>query len=109
MLCDGALTMTAQETCSWLRHISSGYACRHRNQVLPVAEVTGKCSKIEKSVLCVDAYSALTKGQEMINAKSTDAFLWLTESATQFENLSEEEKDRHTKNIEIFWNYVAMK
>ena len=81
--------MTAQETCSWLRHIKTGYACRLRNQVLPVAEVTGKCSKIEKSVLCVDAYSALTKGQEMIDAKSTDAFLWLTESATQFENLGE--------------------
>jgi cyclase len=27
---------------------------------------------------------------------------------TQFQNLSEKEKERHQKNIEIFWNYIHM-
>ncbi|MFX0108000.1 MAG: hypothetical protein ACFE7R_06940, partial [Candidatus Hodarchaeota archaeon] len=52
-------------------------------------EVEAKCVQADRSVLCVDAYSALSKGQDSIDANSTDAFLWLLESAAHFENLQE--------------------
>jgi hypothetical protein len=51
--------------------------------------VAAKCIKSDLAVICVDAYSALSKGLETLKASSTDSFLWLIESATQFENLGE--------------------
>ncbi|MEM2143417.1 MAG: hypothetical protein QXQ81_09185 [Candidatus Thorarchaeota archaeon] len=41
------------------------------------------------AVICIDAYSSLFKARELLAEKSTDAFLWLIEAATQFENLGE--------------------
>jgi hypothetical protein len=40
-------------------------------------------------VICVDAYRSLSKGQDAIKSESTDAFPWLIDSATHFENLGE--------------------
>ncbi|MFW9846987.1 MAG: hypothetical protein ACFFD6_09580 [Candidatus Thorarchaeota archaeon] len=60
-----------------------------RNQSLPKAEVKEKCSKIDLAVICIDAYTSLSKGLESLKAGSTDSFLWLVESANQFENLGE--------------------
>ncbi len=48
-----------------------------------------KCTKPDLAVICVDAYTALSKGLESLKVSSTDSFLWLVESATQFENLGE--------------------
>jgi hypothetical protein len=56
---------------------------------LPRGEVAAKCVKSDLAVICVDAYSALSKGLETLKASSTDSFLWLIESANQFENLGE--------------------
>jgi hypothetical protein len=60
-----------------------------RNVSLPRGEVVAKCTKSDLAVICVDAYSALSKGLESLKASSTDSFLWLVESANQFENLGE--------------------
>ncbi|MFW9800046.1 MAG: hypothetical protein ACFFD9_06400 [Candidatus Thorarchaeota archaeon] len=53
------------------------------------SEVEAKCIKTNLAVICVDAYTALAKGQDAAKANSTDAFLWMVESANQFENLGE--------------------
>ena len=45
--------------------------------------------KPELSTVCIDAYSSLARGQDALDSNSTDAFPWLIESATQFENLGE--------------------
>ena len=66
-----------------------GYGCKLRNQILAVAEATAKCAKPELADICMEAYSSLTRGQESIDANSTDAFPWLIGSASQFENLGE--------------------
>ncbi len=63
--------------------------CRLRGQKLPKAEVSSKCKKSELATICSDAYSSLSRGVEAIEKNSTDAFPWLIESATQFENLGE--------------------
>ncbi len=63
--------------------------CRLRGVKLPKKEVSTKCKKPEVSTICIDAYSSLARGKEAVDANSTDAFPWLTESATQFENLGE--------------------
>ena len=63
--------------------------CRLRGQKLPKAEVSAKCKKPDLGTICADAYSSLSRGQEAIAKNSTDAFPWLLESATQFENLGE--------------------
>ncbi|MGD9381574.1 MAG: hypothetical protein PVI03_03945 [Candidatus Thorarchaeota archaeon] len=81
--------MTAQEVCKWLADSKTGNRCRLRNVSLPRGEVAAKCTKSDLAVICVDAYSALSKGLETLKASSTDSFLWLIESANQFENLGE--------------------
>jgi len=63
--------------------------CRLRGQALPQPEVSVKCHKPDLSTICIDAYSSLARGQEALDSNSTDAFPWLIESATQFENLGE--------------------
>jgi len=63
--------------------------CRLRGQKLPKAEVSSKCTIIDLSTICSDAYSSLSRGVEAIEKNSTDAFPWLIESAAQFENLGE--------------------
>ncbi|MFW9933508.1 MAG: hypothetical protein ACFFDR_12735, partial [Candidatus Thorarchaeota archaeon] len=52
-------------------------------------EVTQKCLQTDLAVMCVDAYSSLSRGKESLNERSTDAFPWLMDAASQFENLGE--------------------
>ncbi|MFW9851137.1 MAG: hypothetical protein ACFFF4_18575 [Candidatus Thorarchaeota archaeon] len=75
--------------CEWLETIGSGYGCRLRTQKLPIPEVTQKCLNPDLAVMCVDAYSSLSRGQEELDNDSTDALPWLIDSASQFENLGE--------------------
>ncbi|MFW9888345.1 MAG: hypothetical protein ACFFER_09195 [Candidatus Thorarchaeota archaeon] len=81
--------MTGLEVCKWLADSKTGNMCRLRNVSLPRGEVAAKCTKSDLAVICVDAYSALSKGLESLKVGSTDSFLWLIESANQFENLGE--------------------
>ena len=75
--------------CDWLDTIGAGYGCRLRTQKLPIPEVTQKCLNPDLAVMCVDAYSSLSRGQESLDADSTDALPWLIDSASQLENLGE--------------------
>ncbi len=76
--------------CTWLGIDDNGKdRCRLRGQKLPQSEVSAKCMKPDLATICADAYSSLSRGQEAIYKNSTDAFPWLIESATQFENLGE--------------------
>jgi hypothetical protein len=78
------------EKCTWLGVEDNGKdKCRLRGQMLPSAEVSAKCKKGDLATICADAYSSLSHGQEAIYKNSTDAFPWLIEAATQFENLGE--------------------
>jgi hypothetical protein len=78
-----------ESRCEWLDTIGSGYGCRLRTQKLPIPEVTQKCLNPDLAVMCVDAYSSLSRGQEGLDNDSTDALPWLIDSASQFENLGE--------------------
>jgi len=75
--------------CEWLDSIDAGYHCKLRNQNLPIPEVTQKCLQPEIALICVDAYNSLSRGKESMGEGSTDAFPWLMDSASQFENLGE--------------------
>ncbi|TFG99372.1 hypothetical protein E4H12_03035 [Candidatus Thorarchaeota archaeon] len=82
--------MSKAEKCTWLGLDDNGKdRCRLRGQKLSGAEVSAKCKKLDLATICADAYSSLSRGQEAIYKNSTDAFPWLIESATQFENLGE--------------------
>ena len=81
--------MSEEESCEYLEKITKGYGCKLRNQILPIADMTSKCSNPNLFDMCVDAYNSLARGQEAIDEGSTDSFLWLMESANQFENLGE--------------------
>lgn len=81
--------MTLKETCNNLSISKSGHSCKLRNEILPREEVEAKCVKTDLAVICVDAYTSLSKGMEAVKQTSTDAFLWLVESATLFENIGE--------------------
>ncbi len=63
--------------------------CRLRGVKLPKGEISSKCKVPEVTTICIDAYSSLARGKDAIDSNSTDAFPWLIESATQFENLGE--------------------
>ncbi|MHA2024729.1 MAG: hypothetical protein ACW98U_02415 [Candidatus Thorarchaeota archaeon] len=83
--------MAEEYKCTWLgtsEETGDPY-CRLRGQVLPNAEVNAKCKIPDLATMCIDAYSSLARGQDAIEANSTDAFPWLLESASQFENLGE--------------------
>lgn len=82
--------MSGAEKCTWLGVNDDGKdTCRLRGQKLPTAEVSSKCKIPNLATICADAYSSLSRGVEAIEKNSTDAFPWLIESATQFENLGE--------------------
>ncbi|NWF96701.1 MAG: hypothetical protein HXY34_11225 [Candidatus Thorarchaeota archaeon] len=81
--------MTESESCSWLRTAGASHSCALRNQKIPRGEVKAKCTQAGLYVICIDAYSSLSNAQKLLEAKSTDALLWLVEAATQFENLGE--------------------
>lgn len=63
--------------------------CRLRGVKLSKGEISSKCRTLDIATICIDAYSSLARGKDAIDANSTDAFPWLIESATQFENLGE--------------------
>jgi len=76
--------------CTWLGTTEDEKPnCRLRGLKIPKAEVATKCNKPELSTICIDAYSSLARGQDALETNSTDAFPWLIESASQFENLGE--------------------
>jgi hypothetical protein len=76
--------------CTWLGIDDNGKdRCRLRGQKLPQKEVSAKCMKPDLATICADAYSSLSRGQEAIYKNSTDAFPWLLEAASQFDNLGE--------------------
>jgi len=82
--------LSRAEKCTWLGINDEGKEmCRLRGRKLPIAEVSAKCKKLDLATICADAYSSLSRGQEALDKNSTDAFPWLIESATQFENLGE--------------------
>lgn len=81
--------MTARDTCKYLSISKSGHSCMLRNEILAREEVEAKCVKTDLAVICVDAYTSLSKGLEAVKQTSTDAFPWLVESAMLFENLGE--------------------
>ena len=82
--------MSEAGKCTWLSVDDNGKdKCRLRALKLHQAEVSAKCKKLDLAMICADAYSSLSHGQEAIYKNSTDAFPWLIESATQFENLGE--------------------
>ena len=82
--------MATNGGCTWLGATEeSDPYCRLRGLKLSSSETAAKCKKPELSPICVDAYSSLARGQDAVESNSTDAFPWLIESATQFENLGE--------------------
>jgi hypothetical protein len=81
--------LTLKETCKYLSISKSGHSCKLRNEILPREEVEAKCVNTDLAVICADAYTSLSKGLEAVRQTSTDAFLWLVESAMLFENLGE--------------------
>ncbi|MFO7835434.1 MAG: hypothetical protein R6V83_02175 [Candidatus Thorarchaeota archaeon] len=83
--------MSESQRCKWLDRIKNGYACKIRKQVLPLAEVTSKCSKAKLAKLCVGAYKALTEAEEAGQKKSTDTFPWLLQAARNFQQLDEKD------------------
>lgn len=88
--------MATENKCNWLGETESGDPhCRLRGQQLQKTEVNAKCLKPDFATICVDAYSSLARGQDALDSNSTDAFPWLIESATQFENLGETDNAIH--------------
>jgi hypothetical protein len=83
--------LAEENRCTWLgsKEDSGNPYCRLRGQELPEAEVHAKCMVPDLATMCIDAYSSLARGQDAIQSNSTDAFPWILESATQFENLGE--------------------
>ncbi len=86
-LCE--LESMEETKCDWLDQTGTGYHCRLRGQNPPIPEVTQKCLQPDLAVICVDAYTSLARGRESMAEGSTDAFPWLMDAASQFENLSE--------------------
>jgi len=81
--------LATEGRCTWLGASEDDPYCRLRGQKLPKVEVNSKCKRPELATICIDAYSSLARAQDAIDSNSTDAFPWLIESATQFENLGE--------------------
>ncbi len=87
--------MATHDNCQYLSTSEKGAGCKLRNSLLSNSEVKVKCSKDDLAVMCIDAYNALLKAQSLMKENSTDAFLWITESANQFENLQETDNALH--------------
>ena len=82
--------MSGDEKCTWSGIKDTGASmCRLRGVSLSKMEISAKCTIPDLATICVDAYSSLSRGQDAIDANSTDAFPWISESAIQFENLDE--------------------
>ncbi|MFW9792936.1 MAG: hypothetical protein ACFFEE_01435 [Candidatus Thorarchaeota archaeon] len=83
--------MAREYKCTWLgtSEESDKPYCRLRGVTLLRMEAKSKCQVPDLATMCIDAYSSLARGQDAISSNSTDAFPWLVESATQFENLGE--------------------
>lgn len=81
--------MTTDDDCNYLSIDPSGHSCKLRNVELHKSEVEAKCIVPSLSVICVDAYSSLNKGLDAVKQNSTEAFLWLVDTANHFENLRE--------------------
>ena len=82
--------MSGDEKCTWFGIKDTGASmCRLRGVSLSKMEISEKCTIPDLATICVDAYSSLSRGQDAIDANSTDAFPWISESAIQFENLDE--------------------
>jgi hypothetical protein len=82
--------LATEGRCTWLGATEDDEPyCRLRGQKLPKVKVAAKCNKPELATICIDAYSSLARGQDGLDSNSTDAFPWLIESASQFENLGE--------------------
>jgi hypothetical protein len=82
--------LATESMCRWLGMTDDEKPyCRLRGEKLPQSEVTAKCKKPDLATICIDAYSSLARGTDALDSNSTDAFPWLVESATQFENLGE--------------------
>ena len=91
----GELLVSAQDNCQYLSISEKGAGCKLRNTLLSNAEAKAKCAIADLAVMCVDAYNALFKAQSLIKENSTDSFLWIAESANQFENLQETDNAIH--------------
>lgn len=88
--------MVTEGNCTWLGATEDEKPyCRLRGQKLANKEVVAKCKKPDLATMCIDAYSSLARGQDALDSNSTDAFPWLIESATQFENLGETDNAIH--------------
>jgi len=82
--------LSGDEKCTWFGIKDTGASmCRLRGVSLSKMEISAKCTIPDLATICVDAYSSLSRGQDAIDANSTDAFPWISESAIQFENLDE--------------------
>jgi tetratricopeptide (TPR) repeat protein len=82
--------VSGEERCTFFGIKETGASmCRLRRTSLSKAEINAKCSIPDIATICVDAYSSISKGQQAIDANSTDAFPWLIEAAGQFENIGE--------------------
>jgi hypothetical protein len=87
---DGVILLSGNEKCTWFGIKDTGASmCRLRGVSLSKMEISAKCEIPDIATICVDAYSSLSRGQDAIDANSTDAFPWIIEAAIQFENLSE--------------------
>jgi hypothetical protein len=91
----GELLVSAQDNCQYLSISEKGAGCKLRKVLLSNAEAKAKCAIADLAVMCVDAYNALFKAQSLIKENSTDSFLWISESANQFENLQETDNAIH--------------
>ncbi|NHJ13888.1 MAG: hypothetical protein EAX95_09425 [Candidatus Thorarchaeota archaeon] len=81
--------MTTDDDCDYLSIDPSGHNCKLRKLRLHKLEVETKCIVPDLSVICVDAYTSLNKGLDAVKLNSTEAFLWLVDTANHFENLKE--------------------
>jgi hypothetical protein len=82
--------LSGDEKCTWFGIKETGASmCRLRGVSLSKMEISAKCDIPDIATICVDAYSSLSRGQDAIDANSTDAFPWIIEAAIQFENLNE--------------------
>jgi hypothetical protein len=87
--------MSEPEKCRFYKIDDGKDYCRLRGQKLPKPEVKSKCHVPDLATICIDAYSSLSRGQEALSSNSTDAFPWLIEAASQFENLGETDNSIH--------------
>lgn len=87
--------MAEKASCRFFKIDDGKDYCRLRGVKLHKSEVNSKCQVPDLATICVDAYHSLLKGQDALSTNSTDAFPWLIEAASQFENLGETDNSIH--------------